>query len=190
LIVAHIGFFAKDDDLIAITDAVENTIGLRYGLLNHFRHVPTSDAPILNTARDIPHLKSSESAMFNSPAEYLVLQTPLPFPTRSYLRDGKVIREIEYGNAPSAMRLALGGMWQNEILLGGFADTWPQGKHWGSNADSARLFRKFKYEVGKRFVRKRGWWLGPKAHEFLSQGGHLRQFKGPRDAYSLRIDEP
>ncbi|KLU25972.1 hypothetical protein EOS_11930 [Caballeronia mineralivorans PML1(12)] len=187
----RIHFFASKNDIQSITDLVESTDAVKYILAHHHFHPMSGpDAPIYETARDIPDLGVAAANQTVNCARYLVVEhstgvTPMTRHIGKNLPDGgKWYTAYEAGNCRECVEFNAGGFWSDGTLINGLVQTW------SDDPAAQRLMRRFAAGLKKNFVAKINvYWIGREANEFLKNGGRLTFNSSAPPEFNIKIPE-
>jgi hypothetical protein len=184
--MARLMFFSKDKDILHVTDLVESVIKICYYQQLSYRN-SISDFPFkpIQSARTISGIGIAAHTESIACDGFLITLAQTPIAMRLEKFQGKSVKVPDFGNSPHAADFRIGGLWNGEVLIAGEIAIW------GTDPSAHKIFQAFKAAMKSAFPRQiRGAWIGPAALAFLEAGGNLRQNAGPKDIYSLKIEEP
>ncbi|KAB0685729.1 hypothetical protein [Burkholderia territorii] len=185
----RIHFFATKNDTLSVTDEVERKLELKYILTHHTVYQKYDDAPIYETARNIPEIGSAAGSQTTRCENYLVVERNVPVsPVTEFFGEllpegGKWYTFYRAGNCPEGVEFNAGGMWSSTIMINGLVRTW------SDDSAAQRLMRLFASAMKKQFQEKiNGYWIGAEAYQFLKNGGRLTQSADAPSEFDLKLE--
>ncbi|CAB3657181.1 hypothetical protein LMG24238_01472 [Paraburkholderia sediminicola] len=186
----RIYLFASKNDILLITDMVENKGAIKYILAQHDLHPKYGAvAPVYETARSIPDLGAAAGSQTGSCERYLVVERSTEvLPVTRLIGGklpggGKLITAYEMGNCSECVEFNAGG-WSSGVLLNGLIQTWSEG------LAAQRLMRRFASALKQQFKTKiNAYWIGPEAYEFLKNGGRLTLNVDAAPSFDVKISQ-
>lgn len=187
----RIYLFASKNDILSITDSVENKGPVKYILAQHDLHLKYGAvAPVYETARSIPDLGVAAGSQTGSCERYLVVERSTEvLPVTRLIGTklpggGKLITAYEMGNCSECVEFNAGGLWSGGVLLNGLIQTWSEGPA------AQRLMRQFASVLKQQFETKINvYWIGPEAYEFLKTGGRLTLNVDAAPSFDVKISQ-
>jgi len=165
--MAEIRFFAIRDDIVPVLEAVERKQVLKYVRAGRFL---TSTPDLYSRGSEIPDLGLAARDSAIACQSFLVCAPEMLVeiePVDQY--DGVRSYHIDQLRNPNTITFSSGGLWAEDVLLYGRFATVS-----ASFSDYARrLMNRFRDELGKRFDRVQGSYVGPRAMELLKAGKRL-----------------
>ncbi|KIP17088.1 MULTISPECIES: hypothetical protein [Burkholderia] len=185
----RIHFFATRDDLDAIIDFVEDRQKLKYILIDHFLHEKYGDKiPIYESAKNIVDLGIAAKNQTGSCERYLVVGRDVAVTPRTELYGsnlpggGRRITSYDPGDCLEGVEFNAGGFWHDGTLINGLIQTW------SDDPAAQKLMRQFASAIKKHFpVKINVFWVGPKALEYLENGGRLTQSVAAGPEFDLKL---
>ncbi|WP_446904892.1 hypothetical protein [Burkholderia sp. YIM B11467] len=181
----RIFFFATKNDILAITDAVEKQLSLRYILAYH-NLFPEYDglAPRCDAASQIPTLGVATRKQTSGCERYVVTNNFTHVEPVVRVVSGKEYAIYEPGNCPDCIEFTAGGFWGEHVLINGLIQTW------SDSVLSQQLMRKFSSAIRKSFSKKIGaYWIGPEAFLFLRDGGRLTLNVEAASSFDIKLPQ-
>jgi hypothetical protein len=158
-------FFALPEDHSALLSEIEIRKSLKFvrmdirGDEDEFQYDSSQDLPNLGHA-------SNESSI--ACETYLVCEPTTNVVTRRVLRtDGRQVKCVDQLVNPDSVTFTPGGTWNNDIVVAGRIATA------SDSAISKALMRSFQEGLKKTFNKVKGYYVGPKAMEYLKAGKRL-----------------
>ncbi|MPV64319.1 hypothetical protein [Burkholderia sp. BE17] len=187
----RIHFYATKDDSLSLTDFVEGRQEVKYILSHHhFYQECGAEAPVFNTARDIPDIGLGTQGDTARCKNYILVERSVEvvpmsrFIGRNLPEGGKWYTAYEPGNCTKGIEFKSGGIWSDGTLINGLIQTW------SDDPAAQKLMRQFASAMKKVFKEKIGiYWVGPEAYELLRQGGRLTLNVAAGPEFDLKIPE-
>jgi len=169
----QINFFAAEDDLFPVLDAVEREIPLKYILMGQF---PKMELQTYNNGMQIPDLGQSTTESASSGRSFLVTGQAVPIEMRLVRTTLGIRYLLDQLSNPDTVTLSPGGRWGQDVILNGRVAT-------ASGAPLAQdLMRVFSRVFKKQFSKVRAFYVGPGSAILLDAGKRLTAAEqSPRD---------
>jgi hypothetical protein len=179
----RIFFFATKSDILAVTDAVEEKMPLKYILAFHSLFPGYGAiAPQYESASKIPTVGIATRGQTSSCERYIVVNrsTQVEPVTRVIAGEGRT--GYEAGNCSDCVEFTTGGLWDARVLINGLIQAWSE------SAQAQQLMRRFSSAIKKTFEEKiDSYWVGPEAFQFLKDGGRLTLNVDAAPSFDLKI---
>ena len=170
-------FFATREDLLAMTDHVEQVAPLDYV---RFGHQPTPCIARLHSARSILGLGMADAASAAACETWLVVPRDSPVTARLIRRVGGATYSIDQVENSASITFSGGGLWRDAMLLHGRVAT-------VAGAPIARtLLQRFESHMRKRFEKIGACRVSPGAAALLDSGLRLCMAEQSPPTHDLR----
>lgn len=174
--------FATKSDLEEVIRSVESNLDLKY-VRDDF-----SDSPEYITYEsllDYPRLGIAEGDQYVSCTIMLVFMRGEEIVQRSVpQRHGGVKYLIDPEKNPSSIRISLGGIYEEGVLIHGETAT-----TLFTNPDSIKIYNCFARQIRKRYRKIEEFWVGKEAEELYRKGWRLTQAKRCSVDYDLKLPD-
>ncbi|WP_155626242.1 hypothetical protein [Burkholderia vietnamiensis] len=185
----RIHFFATKNDVLLITDFIESKGDVKYILSHHhFFQEYGAEAPIFNSARNIPDLGVAAKSQTGSCKDYILVGRSVAVePMSRFIGEnlpegGKWYTAYESGNCNEGVAFNAGGFWSDGTLINGLIQTW------SDDSAAQKIMRQAASAFKKYYPAKINvFWIGPEAYELLKSGRRLTQNVAASPEFDLKI---
>jgi hypothetical protein len=163
--MAHIQFYALDEDIISIIEAVERDGPLKYVRVGN----DVSDRfPEFYRGLDIPNLGKADRDTGSIWEAYIVGAAEFPIEVRGIQAAGGAQRYcVDQVCNPDTVVFRPAGLWGDDIVLNGQVGTASQ------SLASQALMRRFSAAFSRHFTKVRAYRVGPQAFDLYKAGKRL-----------------